>query len=104
MNVCDTLSLTFAVNPMENPVGSWIVAALKTEREELQTSLEISDRRKEGHRGPHLHSTAEQQRRTLKGQRQGTPRGGGTSPGPRKAVLPGGSRGPCQTPKEGHIR
>ena len=82
MNVCDTLSLIFAVNPMENPVGSWNVTALKTEREESRTSLEISDRRTEGHRGPRLHSTAEQQRRTLKGQRQGTPRGGRHHRGP----------------------
>lgn len=104
MNVCDTLSLTFAVNPMENPVGSWNVAALKTEREELQTSLEISDRRTEVNRGPHLHSTAEQQRRTLKGQQKGTPRGGETSPGPRKAVLQEGGHGPRQSLKEGQIR
>ena len=104
MNVCDTLSLISAVNPTESPVGSWNVTALKTEREELRTSSEISDRRAEGHRGPGLHSTAEQQRRTLKGQRQGTPRGGETSPGPRQVVLQGGSHGPCQTPKEGQIR
>ena len=51
MNVCDTLSLIFAVNPMENPVGSWNVTALKTERSHGQAWKSVTGEQRvtEGH-------------------------------------------------------